>query len=396
MSARTEKQSGFKLPLIIFALLAVVGFVCWVLQLTKGLQLTNLNNYNTWGLYILGFMLFTGIAAGSLIFSSSAYLFSGMAEFKPYTRIAAFVGAIGSVVAAGLFIIVDIGNPERAWYMITKAHISSPMFWDTLILAAYVIIGIIFTRQLIMVQDGQKEEKSLTGISIIAFIAGILVTVTSFVFCLQVARPLWNNPVQPLSFLSAALVVTFALLIILFALLQKSGYIAMSDERLAKLGKIAGVFLFVELLVVLGEVAVGLYPGGGEETKIMEWLVLEEGAPFFWIELIAIVLGLVLLLNKKIGTVKIGAGIAIFAIFMIKYNLLQAQLLNPLITYAGPPGYSGGEGVYLPSLIEIGVSVGIVALGCILVIIGLNKLSLGDKVKQHLGSAGADTQTKQA
>ena len=188
MNQKEQKQLFNQPIFIIFALLAGVGLISWILQLTKGLQLTNLDNFNTWGLYIIGFMIFTGIAAGLLLFSSSAYLFKGMEEYKPYARIAAFVGAIGSVVAAGLFIIVDIGNPQRVWYIITSANIQSPMFWDTVILAAYVIIGIIFTRQLIMVEQGKKEEQSLQGISRIAFLAGLMVTVTSFVFALQVAQ----------------------------------------------------------------------------------------------------------------------------------------------------------------------------------------------------------------
>jgi dimethyl sulfoxide reductase membrane subunit len=387
MSEKAQKQLLSKPLFILFALLTVIGLVCWYLQLTKGLQLTNLNNFATWGLYIIGFMIFTGIAAGSLIFASSTYLFEGMAEYKPLTRIAAFVGAMGSIVAAGLFIIVDIGNPERAWHIITNANILSPMFWDTVILAAYVIIGILFTRQLMMVNEGHKAEKTLIPISWVAFIAGLLVMVTSFVFALQVARPMWNNPVEPVSFLAAALVAAFALLIIIFAVLNKSGYINTSDEQLMKIGKLAGFFLLFELFVVIGEAAIGLYAGAGEEAEIIHWLVAGEGAPFFWVELVAILVGIVLLFSKKSGTLVLGAAIAIFAIFMIKYNLLQAQLLNPLITYAGPPGYGAVEGVYLPSLIEIGISVGIIALGGMLVMIGLDKLNLGKKSKQSVAKS---------
>lgn len=365
-------------PLFItFVVFTVIGIVCWVLQLTKGLQLTNLNNYNTWGLYIIGFMLFTGIAAGSLLFASSAWLFKSMQEYRPYTRIAAYVGAIGSVVAAGLFIIVDIGNPERVWNMIIHANIASPMFWDSLILSAYIIIGIIFTRQLILVEEGKKEEKSLKAISAVAFIAGLMVTVTSFVFALQVARPLWNNPVQPISFLVAAVVAALATLMIIYAALNKGGYIEISNELQRRLGRITGAFLFVEMLIVLGETIVSLYPGGGEHFTIIQWLVAGEGAIFFWVEAVAIVIGLVLIFNKKSGAFISGAAISIFAIFMIKYNLLQAQLLNPLITFSGPPGYGGGEGVYIPSLLEVGLSLGIVALGGLLVMLGLYKLSLG-------------------
>lgn len=377
---QNSEKSLFTSPLFIsFALLTVVGLVCWVMQLTKGLQLTNLNNFNTWGLYITGFTLFTGIAAGSLIFASSPYLFNVMQEFKPYTRIAAFVGAIGGVVAAGLFIIVDIGNPGRAWYMITSFNISSPMFWDAIILASYVVIGIIFTRQLMMVNDGQKEENSLKTIAIVAFIAGLLVMVTSFIFSLQVARPMWNNPVQPVSFLAAAIVAALALLIIIYVVLNKNDYIKIDNDKLGKLGKIAAAFLLFQLFVVLSEITLGLYAGAGEQNELIKWLIVGEGKIFFWAELIALIAGAVLLLNKNAKTIVPGAITAIFAIFMIKYNLLQAQLLNPILTYAGPPGYGAGTGVYLPTLIELGVSLGIISIGGLLIMIGLNKLSLGGK-----------------
>lgn len=379
-------KKGSMMTMGIFAVLTVLGIVCWGLQLTQGLQLTHLNNYNTWGLYIIGFMLFTGIAAGTLIFTSSAYLFQAMEEYKPYTRITSYVGAICGVIAAGLFIFVDIGNPQRAWHIITSIHITSPMFWDTLILLVYIIVGIFFTRQLIMVQEGKKEEKSLAVISWVAFMAGLLVMVTSFVFAMQVSRPLWNNPAEPVSFLAAALAASFSLLIILFAILNKTGRIEISRDKLDKLAKITGVCLLFELFVVLGEVLIGLYAGSGEEAKIIHWLVAGKGAPFFWIEFVAIVVGVALSLkrNSRTAVTVTAAGVSIFAVFMIKYNLLQAQLLNPLIAYPGPGGYSPSQlGAYLPSLLEIGISVGIVALGCLLVFIGLNKLNLGARLKHN-------------
>jgi molybdopterin-containing oxidoreductase family membrane subunit len=383
MNQNTDKQVYNKPLFIICALLAVVGLVCWVMQLTKGLQMTNLNTYNTWGLYIIGFMIFTGIAAGSLLFSSSAFLFNSMAEYKPYAAIATIVGVICSVATAGLFIMVDMGNPLRAWRFIAGANVSSPMFWDFLIIILYLIIGIIFVSTLMKVAKGQKDSKSMYGISLAAFIAGLLVTITSFVFALQVARPLWNNPVQPISFLAAAIVAALALQIILFSALNKSGAMPMSSDKLAKLGKIAGIFLFVELLVVIGEAIVGMYSGSGEEAPIIYWLVAGEGAAYFWVEFIAIIAGLVLLF-KKTDTSVTGAGVALFAIFMIKYNLLQAQLSNPLLIYPGSPAYSSNA--YFPSLIEIGLFIGIISFGVVLALIAVQKISLGTKTNVGVNS----------
>ncbi len=377
MTTNTETKSKISVSMLVLAFLGIVGIAAWMMQLSQGLQVTGLNNHTVWGLYIVGFMIATGIAAAALIFSSSAYLFKSMEEFKPFARLSVFIGAICSVVAAGFFIIVDIGNPERAWNIITSAHFQSPLLWDTLILASYAIIGILFTRMLMQVEEGKKDESNLKSISIVAFVAGLLVTATSFVFAMWVARPLWNTPVQPLSFLAAALVAGLALLVIAFSLLNKKGYISISDSHLIRMGSFVGVFLLVEFLVVLSEAAIGLYNGAGEEAIIMQWLVLGEGAPFFWAELAVIVLGLVLLFSHKTALVVWGSGVAIGAVFMIKYNLLQAQLLNPLISYAGPPGYGAGSGVYLPTLVELGVTVGIIAIGSLLVMIGTKHLPLG-------------------
>lgn len=46
-------------------------------------------------------MIFTGIAAGSLLFAATPYLFK-LEEFKPYSRIASYLGAVASIVAASL------------------------------------------------------------------------------------------------------------------------------------------------------------------------------------------------------------------------------------------------------------------------------------------------------
>ncbi|WP_366946780.1 NrfD/PsrC family molybdoenzyme membrane anchor subunit [Desulfosporosinus nitroreducens] len=328
-------------------------------------------------------MIFTGIAAGSLLFAATPYLFK-LEEFKPYSRIASYLGAVASIVAASLFIIVDIGNPERAWLFITSGNWSSPMFWDFIMLASYMVISIIFTRQLILLNEGKIEEKGVKGIAVVAFIAGILVTVTSFVFSFQVARPLWNTPAQPLSFLIAALVAALASLMILSHILNKSGYIKMPIGLLAKIGKLTAVLLCVELIIVVAEVLIGLYPGSGEDYAAFIWLVAGKGAVGFWLEMVALVTAIVLLAKQgtspKAGVLLGGAVIALVAIYLIKSNLLQAQLFNPLIILPGAPVYGGITGPYVPSLLEIGLSLGIVSLGALLLNLGFGKLNLGTTV----------------
>lgn len=365
--------------LLVFLAVAILGLVCWGLQLTQGLQLTNLNEFNMWGLYIVGFMIFTGVAAGSLFFAGAAYLFN-LDEFKPFSRIVTYLAAVSSIVAASLFIIVDIGNPERVWLFITSGNLSSPMFWDFIILVSYMIISVIFTRQLIQVREGKKGEEDIKPVAVIAFIAGILVFVTSFVFSFQTARPMWNNPVQPLSFLITALVAALAVMLLLAFILNKRGFISMPAETMAKMGKTAGILLFIELLIVVGEVLIGLYPGAGLEYEKAMWLVAGEGALGFWLEII-VLLAAIVMLNRKgagqNGMIPVTGGVIGFlAVCLVKYNFLQAELFNPLLSYPGLALHDAITGPYLPSLLEIGLSLGIVSLGCFLLALGLRKLNL--------------------
>ncbi|MFS8631040.1 MAG: polysulfide reductase NrfD, partial [Bacillales bacterium] len=331
MSAQTRKS--INISLAVFSVLAVIGVVCWILQLTKGLQMTNLGTTNMWGLYITGFMIFTGVAAGSLFFASVPYLFR-LDEFKPYCRISAYVGAVSSIVAASLFIIVDIGNPERVWLFITSGNFTSPMLWDFIILLSYMVISVIFTRQLILVHEGKKDEKSVKPIAVLAFAAGILVFVTSFVFSFQTARPMWNTPAQPLSFLLAAFAVALAVLIILAFILNKIGYIHMPVPLISKMAKLCALLLAAELLIIIGEVLVGLYPGAGGEYEAVSWLVAGGGAIRFWLEMAAVVGALILLTrqaSEKGGTILFCAIFAFAAVYLIKSNFLQAELFHPLL-----------------------------------------------------------------
>ena len=277
---------------------------------------------------------------------------------------------------------MDIGNPERAWLFIISGNLTSPMFWDFIMLASYMVISVIFTRQLMLVNEGKKEEKSVKPIAIISFIAGILVIVTSFVFAFQVARPMWNTPAQPLSFLLAAFVAGLAVLTILAFILNKSGYIQMPVNLLAKMGKVAASLLFAELIIIVLELLVGIYPGGGEEEEVLLWLVKGDGAVMFWGEIVTLVAAIVLLAKRtspKGGNLLAGSILALVAIFLIKTNLLQSELFHPLLQLPGPKLYGDMTGPYVPALIEIGISLGIMSLGALLLSLGLRKLNLGTK-----------------
>ena len=145
------------------------------------------------------------------------------------------------------------------------------------------------------------------------------------------------------------------------------------------MGKVGAALLSVELVLIVLEVLVGLYPGEGEEHGAIMWMVTGDGAAIFWSEIVALLVAIVLLGKKGMSAKGLiaGATIALVAIYLIKTNLLQSQLFNSLLSLPGPKMYGNNVGPYIPSLLEIGLSVGIIALGALLLGAGLKVLNLG-------------------
>ena len=374
------KRSSTAIWLGVFAAFSLAGTACFVFQAMHGLQVAHLSNDITWGLYIVGFLLFTGVAAGCLLFASTPFVFSGLEAYRPYARVASFVSVtlrvrncLGAVHLGG-----PTGNPLRAFSIWRKLQITSPLFWDTVILISYVVLGCAFTIALVKVSEGKKTEASVRPLAIAVFVAALLVTITSLAFALQVARPTWNNPGLVLSFFIAAVVAGGSLLVVAYAVLDRSGYLPMNAKVACGFSRVVALFLVAELVFSLAEAFSGLYISVGEEAAVAAWLTSGPGAPFFWIEVACSAIGIALLLQKTQSLHVAGAILAFASIFLVKYNMLQSQLHNPLIGFAGPVAAPGAPaGAYFPGMIEWCVAAGIVSVGLLAVTLGLSKLKLG-------------------
>ena len=95
--------------LVIGAAMCAAGLAAWVYQLVQGMHVTNLRNSFTWGLYMGSFEFFIAMATGGILVFSMAYLWN-IEVLKPFVKIAV-IGSLASVVAAGVAIFEDLGEP---------------------------------------------------------------------------------------------------------------------------------------------------------------------------------------------------------------------------------------------------------------------------------------------
>ncbi|MBI4180366.1 MAG: polysulfide reductase NrfD, partial [Chloroflexi bacterium] len=103
--------------LVTIAGLLLVWFLgAWVWQLKYGLVVTGLGDWGStggvpWGIYIGSFIWWVGISHGGILISAGVRLFK-LSVFYPVARLAELL-TIGALTIAGLFIILDIGRPDR-------------------------------------------------------------------------------------------------------------------------------------------------------------------------------------------------------------------------------------------------------------------------------------------
>jgi dimethyl sulfoxide reductase membrane subunit len=376
-------------------LLMAAGLAAYLYQYANGLGVTGMRNTVMWGQYILFFMFFVGLSAGGLIVASAGRLF-GVTAFKPITRLAVLEATI-AVLLAGMFILPDLGRPERLLNLVLHANLTSPMIWDIAIVTIYLAMSAFYVwlyMRADLARRGSRlalgtgtsertmarEERLKSLMAWIALPAAILLhSITAWIFGLQISRGFWYTGVMAPMFVASALVSGLALVILLALVLRRFRRLAFDNSLVAMLGGLLGVFIAVEVFLVAAEYLTAAYPGA-HEAEAIERLLTGAYAPLFWFEmLVGLGVPFVILATRPLRTrpawVALAALLAILGIFVHRMNLILNGLSYATIQH--PPGVSIGvsQGLdssfqlsywYVPTAIEWLVVSGVLAFGALL------------------------------
>lgn len=122
-----------------------------------------------WHGYIIWYFFLGGIAAGSYAMASLAALF-GTENDRRATR-AAYYLAFPLVAICGILLIIDLGRPERFFYMILQTNTWRPMFkwWSPMSVGSWglsIFGGFSFVSFLgVMAEDGRFGLRRWSGIA---------------------------------------------------------------------------------------------------------------------------------------------------------------------------------------------------------------------------------------
>lgn len=357
-----------KVTMGVLAVLVVAAIVAWIYQLVTGMGVTGMSNATSWGMYIIMFMFFVGLAAGSMIVASAGHVFN--VDWLKKATLPATIVALAGICAGGISILIDLGGFARIWRMVTGPNPLSPLFWDMCGITVFLIVAIVL---LVFLVKGNERNVTLTC-RVALPVAVLVLCVDAWIFGLQEARA-WYSAIMAPIFVASGLDSSLSLIMIVLGVLKRAGIYEVGKEAFNKLGGLLVTFIAVDGFLIGCEVLTMAYPGSGEAAALSQML-FGATAPFFWIEVIGglIVPFLILIFAKNrqsTGSLMIASGLVIVGVFCKRVWLLLTSFITPNvdgalgITLGTQSAQTGGvmsmwatQGLYMPSAIEVLILVG--------------------------------------
>ena len=428
MAASTRREtvvSSFgtlgKAWLAFLAVVIVAGMGAWLYQIQHGLVVTGMRNIFSWGLYIMAFVLFVGLSAGGLIISSTPKFFHSD-QYEEIARLGVLL-SLACITVAGLLILPDLGRVERIYQFFTSPDFRSPMVWDFAIVVVYGLISAwylwLLTRRDLAAKgsplafgvedtpEGRSRDRRLSfWTASIAIPAAVLLhSITGWIFATPVGRGDWFSPLVAPVFIAKALVSGLGLLLITAILVDRFTDFDLPEDYLPSLGKILGIFLAVHVVYLLGaERLPEAWAHHFEFWAIGSGFLIGESA-FFWLWTVvggAIPLAILIVpsLRRKAGAVLVASALAVAGVLFegVRLIFVGYDTVNidaaPGISVGEYPGFAGviwnTVGVYTPTVIEIAVTLGLVAIGALILTLGLRVLPIQAETEAARADGGTD------
>jgi len=369
------KKRFFTPGVIVLCIIALNGLIFLAARFLFGIgAVTNLNNQYPWGIWI-GIDVAAGVALAAGGFTSAALGHIMHREhFHSIVRPALLTAMLGyTFVAIGVF--VDIGRWYYIWHPLIMWNGNSALFEVGICVMFYVtvlyieflpvvterFIGKVNLKGISSILNKPLEkllkilDKGLTKTIFIFIILGVVLSTlhqsslgTLMVIAGPKMHPLWQTPVLPLLFLLSAISVGFPMVIFESMIASKSFGLKPEMEVLTPLGYTVAPLLGIYLAFKIGDMFI-------RETFVY-LSELNTASIMFTIEVVVgIIIPLRMFLSKKVLKTP---SLLFTASALVIFGVLLNRIDNFVVAYTPP--YSFGS--YFPSIGEISVTVGFVAL----------------------------------
>ncbi len=354
--------------LALLGVLILSGGAAFVSQVRQGLIVTAMRDQVSWGFYIGNFTFLVGVAAAAVVLVIPAYVYN----WKPIREIVIFgeLLAVSAIIMCLMFVMVDIGRPDRFWHLIPGiGHLNFPrsvLAWDVLVLNLYFVVNfVVVTHIMYRAFHGRRYEKHLVIPLVLASIpmAVGIHTVTAFLFNGLGARPYWNSSILAPQFLASAFCSGPAILLFVLQILRRMTRFEIRDEAIQKIAELMAYAIIVNLFLHGAEAFKEYYSASEHLLYTRYWFQGLDGhhtlVPFAWTAVGLNVLSFVLFIVPWARRHPVLLNIGCFATYAGCYIDKGMGLIIPGLT----PDTLGEIYQYYPTVTELRVAAGVFAVG---------------------------------
>lgn len=326
-----------------------------------------------WGLWIAVYTFFSGIAAGSFVVAALAYVFD-YRRFRPLVPYALLVSLV-ALISAVIFVMADLGHPERSLHIFLRPNLRSVMAW---VINLYNVFGLVLVTMLAMVLRPAWAKRAADGGGRIAkllafgYVHGARPTYADSLSLKVVAtlglvcalglgggvgalfsalgsRAFWHSGLFPITFMISALLSGLSFVLGGASLMARGGHAF--KGTLLILGRLIGYLLMVELIILPAETLIIVSGGIPSHLSVLHAIGAGPYPWVFWVLQVGIgMFGALLLLflpkRASLAATSVASLCVLIGVFAFRLNFVIPQLAM------GDFAITDGHAMYMPDLVE--------------------------------------------
>jgi Ni/Fe-hydrogenase subunit HybB-like protein len=375
------RSAGFRGLAVILGALFLTGLAAVVYVEHAGHHVTGGSNQVVWGIPDVFAMFLIVSASGALNVAIISSVFR-KALYRPLERLSCLL-AIAMLMGGLMILVLDLGRSDRVIVAMLNRNFKSVFAWNLYLYTGFIAIVATY----LWLQMERRMNRFVPAAGMVAFLWRLALTTGSgSIYGVLVAREAYSAIMPPMFI---AMSFSFGLAVynlVLLAACKGSGR-EIGDVLLRRLARLLGIFIAVVLYFAAVQHLTNLYAA---EHSGIEQFILRDGGIYtllFWGGQVIVggLLPLMLVfwssrrdLHPTGRMVALASILVIIGAFSQLYVLIIGGQAWPLTLFPGmevsSSFYDGAIASYTPSLPEIGLGLGGVALAGLVVLFGIKLL----------------------
>ena len=375
------RSAGFRGLAVILGAMFLTGLAAVVYVEHAGHYVTGGSNQVVWGIPDVFAMFLIVSASGALNVAIISSVFR-KTLYRPLERLSCLL-AVAMLLGGLMILVLDLGRSDRVIVAMLNRNFKSVFAWNLYLYTGFITIVVIY----LWLQMERRMNRFVPAAGMVAFLWRLALTTGSgSIYGVLVAREAYSAIMLPMFI---AMSFSFGLAVynlVLLAACKGSGR-EIGDVLLRRLARLLGIFIAVVLYFAAVQHLTNLYAA---EHSGIEQFILRNGGIYtllFWGGQVIVggLLPLMLVfwssrrdLHPTGRMVALASILVIVGAFSQLYVLIIGGQAWPLTLFPGmevsSSFYDGAIASYTPSLPEIGLGLGGVALAGLVVLFGIKLL----------------------